>query len=102
MIKHVYDVVMDPDTNPLRRLPKIVRFQIMTYLAMMWSITFSVWIGSLQLFGPSMLVHAILLVGVYFTNDAFRRVRRVVPLDHRSKYRDTKDGCARYDDIWGG
>jgi len=40
----------------MRHLPKIVRFQLMTSLALMWSIVFSVWAGMVTLAGPSMLV----------------------------------------------
>jgi len=102
MLPQMYNAVMNPDVNPLRRLPRAVRFQIMTYLAMMWSIVFCVWIGAVSLIGPSLAVHAILLAGVYFTADVFRRVSRPVRVDHWAKFRDPRDGCARYDDIWGG
>ena len=40
MIANAYAAVMNPEVNPLRQLPKMVRFQIMTSLALMWS-TFS-------------------------------------------------------------
>lgn len=102
MLKQSYDAVMDPEINPLMRLPRVLRYQIMTYLSLMWSIVFSVWIGSMALFGPSMLVHTVLLVGVFITTEVFRRAPQMAPVDHRSLFRDPRDGCARYDDIWGG
>ena len=102
MFSNAYAAVMNPDANPLRHLPKVVRFQIMTSLALMWSIVFSVWSGMVVLAGPSMAVHAILLIGVYFTTDVFRRASNRRFADHRAKYLDPKDGCTRYDDIWGG
>ena len=101
MIRNAYNVVMNPDLNPLRGLPKIVRFQLMSALALMWSIVFSVWSGMIAWVGPSMAVHAVLLVGVFFTADVFRRASRKNPADHRAQYRDPGDGCARYDDLWG-
>ena len=101
MIRNAYNVVMNPDVNPLRGLPKIVRFQLMSALALMWSIVFSVWSGMIAWVGPSMAVHAVLLVGVFFTADVFRRASRKNPADHRAQYRDPSDGCARYDDLWG-
>ncbi len=52
--------------------------------------------------GPSMAAHSILLIGIFFTADIFRRSDKGGNLDHRSKYKDLSDGCARYDDIWGG
>jgi hypothetical protein len=102
MFREAYSAVMNPDINPLRDLPKVVRFQLMTSLALMWSVVFSVWAGMITWVGPSMLVHSLLLIGVFFTADVFRRVRRNEPYDHRAQFRDPKDGCARYDDIWGG
>ena len=101
MIRNAYNVVMNPDLNPLRGLPKIVRFQLMSALALMWSIVFSVWSGMIAWAGPSMAAHAILLVGVFFTADVFRRASRKNRADHRAQYRDPGDGCARYDDLWG-
>ncbi len=49
-----------------------------------------------------MAAHAILLVGNFFTADIFRRSDIRSPLDHRSKFKDPRDGCVRYDDVWGG
>ena len=76
MINNAYSVVMNPDINPLRHLPKIVRFQLMTSLALMWSVVFAVWSGMVAFVGPSMLAHAVLLIGVYFTGDVFRRLSK--------------------------
>ena len=102
MFSRTYTLIMNPEFNGLFRLPKIVRFQLMTVLALMWSVVFSVWIGAISMIGPSMAAHAILLVGVFFTADIFRRSDKGPKLDHRSHYKDSRDGCARYDDIWGG
>ena len=102
MLKRTYTIVMDSDYNGLSKLPKIVRFQIMTFLALMWSVIFCSWTGSMYMVGPSMGVHAILLLGVFFTANIFRHSKPVHLTDHRSKYRDSSDGCALYDDIWGG
>ena len=76
MIANAYAAVMNPEVNPLRQLPKMVRFQIMTSLALMWSIVFALWTGMIMWVGPSMFVHAILLIGVFFTGDAFRRASK--------------------------
>ena len=102
MFSRAYSLIMNPETNALFRLPKIVRFQLMTVLALMWSVIFSVWIGAVSMIGPSMAAHSILLLGVFFTADIFRRSNKGRTLDHRSHYKDQKDGCARYDDLWGG
>lgn len=75
-ISNAYAALMDPDVNPLRRLPKVVRFQVMTSLALMWSIVFCFWMGAVQLVGLSWGVHAILLIGIYFTSDIFQRASK--------------------------
>ena len=101
MIKHAYAVVMDDSVNPLKNLPRTVRFQLMTVLSFVWSGIFTLWIGSTWLFGPTVAAHVLLLIGVLFTADVFRRARqRTVSYDET--FRDERDGCARYDDVWGG
>jgi hypothetical protein len=73
MSKHYYDLVMNGDVNGLRKLPKIVRFQLMVVLAYMWSAIFSIGIGSYIFFGTSVLLHTLVLIGIFFTADLFRR-----------------------------
>ncbi|MAH84924.1 MAG: hypothetical protein CBB68_11595 [Rhodospirillaceae bacterium TMED8] len=102
MFTQAYSIVMNSDNNALSKLPKIVRFQLMTYLAIMWSVIFCVWIGALTMIGPSIAAHSIILVGIFFTADVFRRSNNGSASDHRSKFKDPNDGCARYDDVWGG
>jgi hypothetical protein len=75
MFKTLYEVVMSPEVNPLRTLPKIVRFQVMVILAYMWSFVFLLYIGVIAMIGPSIFAHTILLIGVFFTHDIFQRAR---------------------------
>ena len=70
-----YRSVMDSSVNALSKLPKIVRFQYMSILAFMWSGVFALWVGNILMFGPSVLGHMILLIGVFFTAGTFRRAR---------------------------
>ena len=74
---NLYSIVMNSSFNPLRKLPKSVRFQIMVLLSWMWSSIFSLWVGSVLAFGASIGVHMILLVGIFFTAEAFRRARKI-------------------------
>ena len=69
-------LVMDTDSNPLMRIPKMQRFQMMQVLAYMWSFVFAAWVGSALVFGVSAVGHAILLIGVFFTAGVFRHARR--------------------------
>ena len=69
-------LVMDTDSNPLMRIPKMQRFQMMQVLAYMWSLVFAAWVGSALIFGVSVVGHAILLIGVFFTAGVFRHARQ--------------------------
>ena len=101
MIKHIYRIIMDENVNPLRALPRTVQFQLMSVLAFMWSSIFTIWAGSFWLIGPTVVGHVLVLMGVLFTAEIFRRVgERTVSYDET--FRDPRDGCARYDDVWGG
>jgi hypothetical protein len=42
----------------------------------MWSLVFAAWVGSAMVFGVSVVGHAILLIGVFFTAGVFRQARR--------------------------
>ena len=101
MIKQIYHTVMDENVNPLKALPLTVRFQLMSVLAFMWSVIFTLWVGSFWLIGPTVVGHVLVLMGVLFTADIFRRAgQRTVSYDET--FRDPSDGCARHDDVWGG
>ena len=71
----------------------------MAVLAYMWSVVFCVYIGAITLIGPSIAVHTILLLGVFFTADIFHRAERRV-LSYDELFKDPADGGAMYDDVW--
>jgi hypothetical protein len=100
MLTNAYDVVMNDDRNPLSTLPKTTRFQIMTALSFLWSALFTVSIGAYMLFGPTVIAHLAVLVGIFFTADIFRRANDRT-MHHRDAMRNPEDGTARYDDLWG-
>lgn len=98
MVKYLYNLVMDPEHNPLQALPKMVRFQYMVILAYMWSVVFSIYLGTIAVLGPSIAAHTILLIGVFFTADIFRRARDR-SLSYDELFKDPADGTATYDDV---
>ncbi len=77
MIKRFYNLVMNPKENPLQKLPKYVQFQLMTVLSIMWTTIFSVWSGLTYLFGPSVIIHMLLVLGIIFTAEIFRYSRKM-------------------------
>lgn len=76
MIK-LYHLVMDSHHNPLSNIPDTsTRHLVMQLLAWMWCIVFSMWMGSIVIFGISAAVHAILLAGVFVTVGVFETAKR--------------------------
>ncbi|MEM1050412.1 MAG: hypothetical protein AAGL24_29950 [Pseudomonadota bacterium] len=94
---NAYRAVMDSDVNPLRHLPVAQRFQVMTYLSMMWTTIFCAAFGAWAVYGELVFGHILMILGVLVTAHTFHQARRV------TTYRDhpREDGTARYDDVWG-
>ena len=85
---------------------------VLGWLAIAVMVIFAMYIGAIALIGPSIAAHTILLIGVFFTADIFRRSRRGVVntdfdqtqsgiLSYDMQFKDAADGGARYDDVWG-
>ena len=73
----LYDLVMDSRRNPLSHIPdNNTRHLVMQVLAWMWCIIFSMWMGSILVFGVSAVIHAILLAGVFATVGVFETAKR--------------------------
>ena len=58
------------ETNGLSELPNL-KFQLMTLLSFMWSIVFTLMVGS-YLMQPTLLLH-IFLIGIYFTSEVLEK-----------------------------
>ncbi len=76
MLMKAYRLVMDPAENPLRNLPRTVRFHYMLLLSYMWSAIFALWMGYTWLMGPSLIAHSLLLIGIFFTAEIFALANR--------------------------
>ena len=76
MIRNYFNLVMNVDNNALANLPNIVKFQLMTLLSFMWSIIFTLMVGSYLVLGPTLILHILFLLGVFFTSELFRKVKR--------------------------
>ena len=76
MIK-LYNLIMDSRYNPLRHIPdNNTRHLVMQMLAWMWCIIFSMWMGSIVVFGISAIAHALLIAGVFITAGVFETAKR--------------------------
>ena len=77
MIKQTWALVMDSEKNPLHHIPDInTRHMVMQVLAWMWCIIFSMWMGSIVVFGISAVAHALLIAGVFITAGVFETAKR--------------------------
>ena len=75
MIKF-YNLLMDSRHNPLSNIPDTnTRHLVMQVLAWMWCIIFSMWMGSILVFGISAAIHAILLAGIFVTVGVFETAK---------------------------
>ena len=76
-IINLYNLVMDSRCNPLSQIPdNNTRHCVMQVLAWMWCIVFSMWMGSILVFGVSAAIHAVLLGGIFATVGAFEAAKR--------------------------
>ena len=74
---NVYKMVRDSKVNPLSNIQNAtIRHLIMQLLAWMWCIIFSMWVGSILVFGISAVIHALLIAGVFITAAVFETARR--------------------------
>ena len=77
MIKQTWALIMDSEKNPLRHIPDInTRHMVMQVLAWMWCIIFSMYIGSIAVFGISASIHALLIAGIFITLGTFETAKR--------------------------
>lgn len=104
-MKNMYNSVMDPESNSLKRLPPVQRFQVMTYLGLMWTLIFCIGSGAWLWFGHLAVLHIGMASGFLITGWTFQNARKSGTQGARisGTYRDhpREDGTARYDDVWG-
>ena len=73
----LYRIIMDSQKNPLSNISDVnTRHMIMQVLAWMWCIIFSMYVGSMLVFGISAIIHALLLAGIFVTVGTFETARR--------------------------
>ena len=76
----VYDcwnIVMNYERNPLSNIPDLhVRHMVMQVLAWRWCVAFSMWFGSMWIFGLTTMIHIILIVAIVLTVAAFETAKR--------------------------
>lgn len=66
MLMSYWDAVMNAERNPLSRLPKTVRFQLMAVLALMWTSIFCAMAGTFMWLPQFFIAHLVLLLIGFF------------------------------------
>ena len=76
MLKKLYNSIMRRKYNPLSNIPSIATGHLlMQLLAWMWCIIFSMWMGSVYVFGVTAISHALIIAGVFITAATFYTAR---------------------------
>ena len=83
----VYRAIMDPNTNPLRAVPPVQRFQVMLYLSIMWTTIFCAAAGAWFWYGEIVAVHLLVALGFLVTGLTFHTVDRAAERQPWSGYR---------------
>ena len=72
-----WNSVMDYDRNPLRQIPDTnTRHMVLQVLAWMWCIAFSMFFGSMWVFGITAIAHVFILAAIVITVATFETAKR--------------------------
>ena len=72
-----WNSVMDYDRNPLRHIPDTnTRHMVLQVLAWMWCIAFSMFFGSMWIFGITAIAHVFILAAIVITVATFETAKR--------------------------
>lgn len=75
--RRTWAIIMDPSQNPLMALPKIVRFQLMAIISLLWSMIFCVMAGIMVWLPGYVFIHIILVsLGIFGTGWIFSSAQK--------------------------
>ena len=72
-IKQNWDAVMDETQSPLKNLSLPTAHMVMQLLAWMWSVIFSVSLGSYLVFRLTAVFHILVIAGIFITLMVFQK-----------------------------
>lgn len=88
-LNDLWDVVMDETKNPLKNYSLPTAHLIMQMLAWMWSIIFSISLGSFYLFGLLAVGHILVIAGLFITLMVFRKADTENTIEEGKDYKTT-------------
>jgi len=76
-IHDYWDLIMNSSRNPLSNIQDLnARHMILQVLAWLWCICFSLWFGSMWIFGFTAIVHIFLIFAIVITVATFETAKR--------------------------
>lgn len=75
-LNKAFTVIMDERKNPLRNYPLSTAHMLMQILAWMWSVIFSISIGSYIVFGITAVAHVLVIGAIFITLIVFQAADR--------------------------
>ncbi len=76
MFYAIYNSIMRRKYNPLANIPNVATGHLlMQVLAWMWCVIFSMWMGSVYIFGITAIAHAMIIAGIFITATTFYTAR---------------------------
>jgi hypothetical protein len=75
-LEKAWSSIMDENKNPFRNYPLTTAHMLMQSLAWMWSVIFSVSIGSYVVFGITAIGHALFIGAAFMTLVVFQRAEQ--------------------------
>ena len=80
MREFIYDSwngIMNADINPLKHIPDTnTRHMVLQVLAWMWCVAFSMYFGSMWVFGITAIAHVFILLAIVLTVATFETAKR--------------------------
>ena len=72
-----WNSIMNAEINQLRLIPDLnTRHMVLQVLAWMWCICFSLWVGSMWVFGFTAIAHVFILAAIVMTVGTFETAKR--------------------------
>ena len=77
LVYNLWEMVMNYEHNPLKYIPDLnARHMVMQVLTWMWCVAFSMYFGSMWVFGITAIAHVFILAAIVITVATFETAKR--------------------------
>jgi len=92
--------LLDPNVNPLRHAPALVRYSATILLASFWCLAFGMYFGEIQNIGYNMIGHAAVISMAFVTWAVFKKFDRIYgPREGTQEWLRMPDRSSRCDEM---